>query len=42
MKSNYRILTADFRIKFTGTEIGSWFTLDVAKSLVDYNIVLSD
>lgn len=37
MKAKFRILTADRRIKFTGTATGSWFTLEGAKNLVDYN-----
>lgn len=32
--TNYRILTAEGKIKFTGSEIGSWFTIEKAKSLV--------
>ena len=35
MAPKYRILTEDRRIKFIGTEKGSWFTLDRAKELVD-------
>ena len=34
---NYRILTFDGRIKFTGTEKGSWFTLMQAKELVNWD-----
>ena len=37
MKANYRILNADRTVKFTGTETGSWFTLERAKELVDYS-----
>lgn len=37
MKANYRILTADRKVKFTGTNTGSWFTLESARNLVDYN-----
>jgi len=35
MKATYRILTAEGRIKFTGSDIGSWFTLETAKKLVN-------
>lgn len=35
MKAQYRILTSENKIKFTGTEIGSWFTLEKALSLVN-------
>lgn len=35
LNANYRILTEDRRIKFTGTILGSWFTLDQARSIVD-------
>jgi hypothetical protein len=36
MKSDnvrYRVLTPDHRIKYTGTDNPSWFTLDKAKEL---------
>lgn len=36
-KPRYRILSADGRIKYTGTEKGSWFTLEQAKKLVNYS-----
>ena len=36
-KTNYRILTSEGNVKFTGTSIGSWFTLEDAKKLVDRN-----
>lgn len=32
----YRILTAEGKIKFTGTNFGSWFTLEKAKQLCNY------
>lgn len=35
--ANYRILNAEGLIQYTGTEIGSWFTLEAAKKLVNYN-----
>ena len=34
---NFRIITAENRIKFAGTGMDSWFTLDGAKAAVDYN-----
>ena len=34
---NYRILTADRRIKYAGTGHDSWFDLDTARKLVDYS-----
>jgi hypothetical protein len=34
--TNYRILTAEGKVKFTGSEIGSWFSLEQARKLVDY------
>jgi hypothetical protein len=37
VNANYRILTADYKIKFTGTDNPSWFTIEAAKSLVDYS-----
>ena len=37
MKAQYRILTADGRIKFTGTEVGSWFTIEKARELINYS-----
>lgn len=33
--TNYRIITEEGKVKFTGTEIGSWFTLEAAKKLAD-------
>jgi len=36
-KAKYRILNSNGRIKYTGTEMGSWFTLEKAKELVDYS-----
>lgn len=36
-KAKYRILNSDGRIKYTGTEMGSWFTLEKAKQIVDYS-----
>lgn len=36
MEANYRILTSDYRVKYVGTNIGSWFTLGKAKELVNY------
>ena len=35
--ANYRILTAEGKVKFTGTEMGSWFTLENARNLVNYS-----
>lgn len=35
--ANYRILTAEGKIKFTGSEIGSWFSLEVARGMVNYS-----
>ncbi|MEQ8547644.1 MAG: hypothetical protein RIC03_07025 [Cyclobacteriaceae bacterium] len=34
-KNDYRILTADKRIKYAGTDHPSWLTLDQAKSKAD-------
>ena len=34
----YRILTAEGRIKYTGTIQGSWFTLEKARTLVNYEL----
>lgn len=34
---NYRILTSERKIKFTGLEIGSWFSLEQARKLVNYS-----
>lgn len=36
-KARYRIIDSNGRIKYTGTEMGSWFTLDKAKELVNYS-----
>jgi hypothetical protein len=35
--TTYRILTSEGLVKFTGTTIGSWFTLEDAKKLVNRN-----
>ncbi len=35
--TNYRILTAEGRVKFTGSEVGSWFSIEKARELVDYS-----
>lgn len=35
MKAKYRILTSKGKIKYTGTKIGSWFTLEKALQLVN-------
>lgn len=35
--THYRILTSEGRIKFTGSEIGSWFSLESARVMVDYS-----
>lgn len=35
--TNYRILTAEGKIKFTGSEIGSWFSIEKARELVNYS-----
>lgn len=37
MTANYRILTADRKIKNAGTDSPSWFTLEMAKKEVDYS-----
>ena len=34
MKTTYRILNAEGKIMHTGTEQGSWFTLEDAKNLI--------
>jgi hypothetical protein len=34
-KTTFRILTKDMKIKYTGTDSGSWFTLSEAQKLVD-------
>ena len=34
MKAKYRIVTSDRRIKFVGTDMPSWFTLDQAREIV--------
>lgn len=34
-KANYRILTQDYKVKYTGTDKGSWFFLEDALKLVD-------
>ena len=31
---NYRILDANGMIKFTGTNLGSWFNLETARELI--------
>ena len=36
MKTNYRIQNANGTIQNAGTGIDSWFTLDIARGLVDY------
>jgi len=37
-KARYRIIDSNGRVKYTGgTEMGSWFTLDKAKKLVNYS-----
>ena len=37
-KARYRIIDSNGRVKYTGgTEMGSWFTLDKAKELVNYS-----
>lgn len=33
--TNYRILTAEGKVKFTGSETGSWFSLENARGMVD-------
>ena len=35
MNTNYRILDAEGKIMYTGTERGSWFSLEDAKNLVN-------
>ena len=38
MNANYRIQTSEGKFKFTGnSETGSWFFLQDARNLVDYN-----
>jgi hypothetical protein len=37
-KNIYRILDNNNKIKYTGSEIGSWFTLKIAKSKVNKNL----
>lgn len=38
MQANYRIQTAEGKLKYTGgTEMGSWFFLEDARALVDYS-----
>ena len=32
---NYRVLNSEGLIKFTGTNLGSWFTLEKARELRD-------
>jgi hypothetical protein len=34
----YRILKANKKIKFAGTGMDSWFTLETARTLVDYSL----
>ncbi len=34
-KAVFRILDANYLIKYCGTEQGSWFTLEAAKKVVD-------
>jgi DNA polymerase III sliding clamp (beta) subunit (PCNA family)/GNAT superfamily N-acetyltransferase len=36
-KARYRIIDSNGKIKYTGTEMGSWFTLEKAKELVNYS-----
>ena len=36
-KARYRIIDSNGRLKYTGTEMGSWFTLEKAKELVNYS-----
>lgn len=36
MKTNYRILNSDMTIKYAGTGLYSWFTLEYAREIVDY------
>lgn len=35
MKKSYRIRKADGRIKYVGTNKGSWFSLEEARKIVD-------
>lgn len=37
MKAKYKILTADYKVRYTGTSFGSWLTLEQAKRLVNTN-----
>ena len=37
MKTTYRIITAENKIKFAGTNKASWMTLENAKKEVDYS-----
>ena len=36
-KPNYRIITADLRIKYAGTDHPSWLTLAAARLKVNYH-----
>ena len=36
-KPNYRIITADLRIKYAGTDHPSWLTLTAARIKVNYH-----
>lgn len=33
----HRILTKDYRIKYAGTDMPSWLSLEKARELVDYS-----
>lgn len=35
--TNYRILDKNYNVKYTGTNTGSWFSLEDAKNLVNYS-----
>jgi len=37
MKLNYRILTKEYKVKYAGSDMPSWFSLEKAKELVDYS-----
>jgi hypothetical protein len=37
-KNIYRIIDKNDKIKYTGSKIGSWFTLKIAKSKVNKNL----
>ena len=36
-KRKYKILNSDLKVQYTGTIKGSWFTLEEARRIVDYD-----